>query len=51
MLSPVVPPTRRQKCEDFESFKPLFERAQQEIESGVCQSRPFELKAEIGPGT
>lgn len=41
----------RQKCEDFETFKPLFEKAQREIESGVRQTRPFELKAEIKAGT
>ena len=41
----------RQKCEDFERFKPLFEQVQKEIESGVRQTRPFELKAEIRPGS
>lgn len=41
----------RQKCEDFDSFKPLFERVQLEIGSGVRQTRPFELKAEIQPGS
>jgi hypothetical protein len=40
----------RQKCEDFDSFRPLFDRVQHEIESGVRQTRPFELKAEIRPG-
>ena len=37
----------REKCEDFERFKPLFEQVQKELESGVRQTRPFELKAEI----
>lgn len=41
----------RQKCEDFDLFKPLFEQVQQEIESGIRQPRPFELKAEIRPGS
>jgi len=41
----------RERCEDFDRFKPLFEQVQQEIESGVRQSRPFELKAEIRPGS
>lgn len=41
----------REKCEDFDRFKPLFEQVQREIESGVRQTRPFELKAEIRPGS
>lgn len=41
----------RQKCEDFGRFRPLFEQVQQEIENGVRQTRPFELKAEIRPGS
>jgi hypothetical protein len=41
----------RQKCEDFDRFKPLFQQIQKEIESGVRQTRPFELKAEIRPGS
>jgi hypothetical protein len=41
----------RQKCEDFDRFKPLFEQVQKEIESGVRQTRPFELKSEIRPGS
>jgi Meiotically up-regulated gene 113 len=40
----------RQKCEDFERFKPLFLQVQKDIESGIRQTRPFELKAEIRPG-
>ncbi|MEX2199975.1 MAG: GIY-YIG nuclease family protein [Dongiaceae bacterium] len=40
----------RERCTDFDQFKPLFEQIQREIESGVSQSRPFELKAEIEPG-
>lgn len=41
----------RQKCADFERFKPLFQQVQREIESGVRQTREFELKAEIRPGS
>ena len=40
----------RQKCEDFEKFKPLFDQVQQELDSGVRATRPFERKAEISPG-
>lgn len=40
----------RDRCEDFDRFKPLFEQVQREIESGERQTRPFELKAEIRPG-
>jgi hypothetical protein len=41
----------RQKCEDFDRFKPLFLQVQNEIENRVRQTRPFELKAEIRPGS
>ena len=41
----------RQKCEDFERFKPLFEQVQQELAADIRQTRPFELKAEIRPGS
>jgi hypothetical protein len=41
----------RQKCEEFERFKQLFTQVQAEIEGGVRQTRPFELKAEIRPGS
>jgi hypothetical protein len=40
----------RDKCEDFDTFKPLFEQVQRDLESGARSSRPFELKAEIRPG-
>src|SRR5665213_1032937 len=32
----------RQKCEDFDRFKPLFMHVQKEIESGMREARPFE---------
>lgn len=41
---------RRDKCHDFEKFKPLFEKVKQELASGTRVTRPFELKAEIRPG-
>jgi len=41
----------RQKCVDFGRFRPLFEAAQRELETGVRQTRPFELKAEIRLGS
>ena len=41
----------RQKCEDFEKFKPLFDQMQGQLDEGVRQTRPFELKAEIRPGS
>jgi hypothetical protein len=40
----------REKCEDFERFKPQFEQIQHDLETGVRQTRPFELKADIRPG-
>lgn len=40
----------RERCEDFETFKPLFEQVQKELDSGLRQTRTFELKAEIHPG-
>ncbi|WP_417477893.1 GIY-YIG nuclease family protein [Maricaulis sp.] len=41
---------QRDKCDDFATFKPLFEVVQQELKSGARTARPFELKAEIRPG-
>jgi hypothetical protein len=41
----------RERCLDFDRFKPMFEKVQKEIESGVRKTRPFELRAEIRPGT
>lgn len=40
----------RQRCEDFEKFKPLFDQVQNEITTGFRITRPFERKAEISPG-
>ena len=41
----------RQKCEDFGQFSSIFQQVQKEIETGVRETRPFELKAEIEPGS
>jgi hypothetical protein len=40
----------RERCEDFASFKPLFEQVQKELNSGLRETRPFEMKAEIEKG-
>lgn len=40
----------REKCEDFETFKPLFEQVQKELNIGLRETRPFEMKAEIEKG-
>ena len=41
----------REKCSDFEKFKPLFREVQKDLDSGLRRTRPFELKAEIRPGS
>ena len=41
----------RARCEDFDRFKPLFEQVQHEIDTGIRETRPFELKAEIQAGS
>jgi T5orf172 domain len=40
----------RDKCADFEKFEPIFDKIRHELDTGVRQTRPFELKAEIRPG-
>lgn len=40
----------RDRCEDFATFKPLFEQVQRELNSGLRETRPFEMKAEIERG-
>lgn len=40
----------RQKCEDFDTFKPLFEQVQKDLSIGFRQTRRFERKSEIAPG-
>ena len=41
----------REKCPDFDRFKPMFKKIQAELDAGERQTRPFELKAEIKPGS
>ena len=40
----------REKCKDFESFQPLFQKAKNELASGIRITRPFgkEVSVEIG---
>lgn len=40
----------RQQCADFDRFKPLFEKVQRELDDGMRETRPFELKADIEVG-
>ncbi|WP_299911434.1 GIY-YIG nuclease family protein [uncultured Paracoccus sp.] len=40
----------RDACADFDRFKPLFEQVQHELDTGLRETRPFELKAEIEKG-
>jgi hypothetical protein len=40
----------RERCDDFEKFEPLFKQVQAEIETGLRETRKFELKAEIETG-
>ena len=40
----------RQKCEDFETFQPLFEQIQRELDAGIRETRPLGIKADIEPG-
>jgi len=40
----------REKCEDFDTFKPLFEKIQSDLDTGLRETRPFEMKAEIETG-
>lgn len=40
----------RQRCEDFDRFKPLFDQVQRELQSGIRETKRFERKSEIAPG-
>jgi len=40
----------RERCEDFEVFKPLFDCVQQEISTGIRETRPFKDDANIQQG-
>ncbi len=37
-------------CKDFETFKPIFEAVQKELESGIRETQPFKDFAEIREG-
>ena len=37
-------------CDDFETFRPLFDQLQRELDAGIRETRPFERKSEIAPG-
>jgi hypothetical protein len=39
----------RKLCTDFQKFKPLFEKVQQELKADIRKVRPFELKSESEP--
>lgn len=39
----------RKPCADFQKFKPLFQKVQQELKAEIRKARPFELKSEIEP--
>lgn len=41
----------RQPCEDFDRFRPTFIQVQKELDAGLRDARPFELKAEIDQGS
>ncbi len=40
----------RNKCEDFETFRPLFEQVQKELVAGLRETRPLGIQADIEPG-
>ena len=40
----------RQKCKDFDHFKPLFDQVQKELRAGLRQTKEFERKSEIARG-
>ncbi len=40
----------RDKCEDFDRFKPLFQQVQAELDAGLRTTRPPETSAEIEAG-
>ncbi len=41
---------KREKCEDFDLFRPLFEQVEHELKSGKRQARPFGRDARINTG-
>lgn len=41
---------QRTPCDDFDAFKPLFQKVQEELGSGIRQTRPFRHDAQIRQG-
>lgn len=41
---------KREKCEDFEEFKPMFLQVKKDLDTGIRQTRPFQTMAEIQKG-
>lgn len=41
---------KREKCEDFEEFKPMFVEVKKDLDTGIRQTRPFQTMAEIRKG-
>jgi hypothetical protein len=40
----------RTRCLDFETFRPLFDRAEKDLRSGTRQTRPFQRDAKVKDG-
>ena len=40
----------RERCKDFETFRPIFDKIQNEIKSGLRSARPFVMRGEIEKG-
>ena len=40
----------RRKCEEFDKFAPLFEQIQNDLDTGIRKTQPFELISDIEPG-
>ena len=40
----------RSKCEDFDSFRPLFEQVQKDLDAGLRETCPLGIQADIEPG-
>ena len=40
----------RRKCEDFGTFRPLFEQVQKELDAGLRETRPLGIQSDIEPG-
>lgn len=41
---------KRENCDDFDRFRPLFEQAERELNSGLRQTRPFGKDASVDTG-